>query len=176
MSTQIASFKKQADEVKARIDSSEPSLQVFAEDVLRRSLVVAAASYFEHELCEAIRYIFKEQKCSAECLALIETKALNRQFYSYFDFESSNTNKLFTSFGKECKDRASKALKEDDVAAAAQSAFLAICALRNNMVHRNFVAFPVELSTDEIYEKFVLGSNFIDFFKRTVLDVHADGS
>ena len=171
MTAQIDAFKQQADDIKAAIDVSQPSLRVFAEDILRRSLVVAAASQFEHELCAAIKRLFEAEVRAPECLALVESKAIKRQFYSYFDFNSANTNKLFACFGPAAKERAVERLKADADASSAQEAFLKICSLRNNMVHENFVAFPVELSTDEIYAAFQLGARFIPFFERVVRNV-----
>ncbi|WP_133478516.1 HEPN domain-containing protein [Cognatilysobacter segetis] len=169
MSSAVAALKEDADGIKAALGSAgELSLIVTAEDVLRRSLLIAAASAFEHELGRRIDAVFTEQNCSPECLALIRTKAISRQFYTYFDFDGKNTNKLFIAFGGECKDRASAAIRASEELKAAQDAFLEICRTRNAMVHTNFAAFTIELSSDEIYDKYKLGLKFVDFFEAMI--------
>ncbi len=36
------------------------------------------------------------------------------------------------------------------------------------MVHTNFAAFTIELSSDEIYDKYKLGLKFVDFFEAMI--------
>lgn len=169
MSNPVTALKENSDEIKAALrDAGHLSLLVAAEDALRRNLLIAAASFFEHELGGRIDRVFSGQGCSPECISLIRNKAITRQFYSYFDFKSINTNRLFASFGVDCKDRASAELKASVELKEAERSFIELCALRNNMVHENFAAFSMDASSDEIYQKFEKGCLFLDFFEKII--------
>lgn len=166
MSDPVQALKGSADEIKSALSSAgHLSLLVTAEDVFRRNLLISAASYFEHDLCKRIDSVFSSKGYSEECVSLIRSKAIARQFYSYFDFKSSNTNRLFSAFGDACKERAVVALKGDSELRDSQNSFLHICAMRNNMVHENFAAFSMDVSSDEIIEDFKRGLKFLDFFE-----------
>lgn len=130
--------------------------------------MIAAASFFEFELGKVIDRVFSGQGCSEECMSIIRNKAIARQFFSYFDFSVANTNKLFAAFGVSCKERAASAIRESSDLRDAQQAFLEICSLRNNMVHENFAAFSIDISTEDVYEKFGKGALFLEFFERVI--------
>jgi hypothetical protein len=169
VSNPVAALKASADEIKKALETGgHLSLLVTAEDVLRRNLLIAAASYFEYELGQRIDRVFSGQGCTEECISIIRNKAISRQFYSYFDFKVANTNRLFAAFGVPCKDRAVGAIKDSTELKEAQQAFLEICSLRNNMVHENFAAFSMDISTDDVYAKFEKGVLFLDFFERVI--------
>lgn len=169
----VEELKLSADSVKAFLtEKGEISLVVTAEDVWRKSVLIAAASHFEHELGKAIERSARRFEVPENFRSLIESKAVSRQFYSYFDFSSSNTNRLFTSFGSACKDRAEFKIKNSERLKSSQAAFLKICALRNQMVHSNYAAFSIDMTTDEIYSLYENGCQFIDFFEAIISDWH----
>ena len=166
MSDPVQALKADADEIKSALSAAgHLSLLITAEDVIRRNLLISAASYFEHDLCKRIENVFSSRGYSEECVSLIRSKAIVRQFYSYFDFNSSNTNRLFSAFGQACKERASNALRSSSALRESQSSFLQICGMRNNMVHENFAAFSMDVSSDEVVENFRRGLRFLDFFE-----------
>lgn len=169
MANTVEELKEAADAVKDfLIREGEASLVVTAEDVWRKSVLIAAASHFEHELGRAIERCAEVHGVSDTFRSLISAKAISRQFYSYFDFESKNTNRLFNSFGAKCKERADQLLKESAELRDAQRAFLEVCALRNKMVHTNYASFVIEITTDEVFVMYQNGRRFITFFEEIV--------
>lgn len=169
----VEELKLSADSVKDFLTSKgEISLVVTAEDVWRKSLLIAAASHFEHELGKAIERSANRCDVPPNFRSLIEAKAITRQFYTYFDFKSSNTNKLFMMFGLLCKERAEKKIKHSEVLKSSQAAFLKICSLRNQMVHSNYASFSIDLTTEEIYRLYQEGCRFVDFFEAIISDWH----
>lgn len=169
----VQQLKFSADSVKSFLaEKGEISLVVTAEDVWRKSVLIAAASHFEHELGRAIERSASRYNVPDSFRRLIEAKAISRQFYSYFDFSSSNTNRLFVSFGPGCKEKAEAHIRRSDRLREAQAAFLKICALRNQMVHSNYASFSIDLTTDEVYDLYEKGCSFIEFFEAIISDWH----
>lgn len=169
----VEELKFSADSIKGFLtEKGEISLVVIAEDVWRKSILIAAASHFEHELGVVIARSAQRFEIPGKFVSLIDSKAISRQFYNYFDFKSSNTNKLFNSFGPECKDKAESKIKSSEKIRVAQSSFLKICSLRNQMVHSNYAAFSIDLTADEIYVMYRQGCRFIEFFEAIICDWH----
>jgi len=169
----VEELKFSADSIKGFLtERGEISLVVTAEDVWRKSVLIAAASHFEHELGLAIERSALRRDVPEDFRSLIESKAISRQFYSYFDFDKANTNKLFRAFGASCKSRAESKIKDSKRLRESQSAFLRICSLRNQMVHNNYAAFNIDLTTDEIYSLYRQGCLFVEFFEAIISDWH----
>jgi HEPN superfamily RiboL-PSP-like protein len=169
----VEELKLSADSIKEFLtEKGEISLVVTAEDVWRKSVLIAAASHFEHELGMAIERSARRRDVPEDFRSLIETKAISRQFYNYFDFDSSNTNKLFRAFGATCKSKAESKIRDSKSLRESQSAFLKICALRNQMVHSNYASFNIDLTTEEIYLLYRRGCKFIEFFEAVISDWH----
>lgn len=172
MAGTVEDLKSSADSVKSYLmEKGEISLVNTAEDVWRKSVLIAAASYFEHELGKAIGRSIAAHDVPTQFQSLIDSKAVSRQFYSYFDFNSANTNKLFNSFGANCKEKAEAEIKASGELKEAQKGFLEVCSLRNQMVHSNYAAFSIDLTTDEIYEKYQKGRKFLEFFEKLITNL-----
>lgn len=158
----VSSLKISSDEIKDYlIKSGEISLNVVAEDNFRKNILIAAASFYEHEFCRVVYDSFSKKVGSIHCLELVRTKALSRQFYSYFDFDSSNTNRLFSAFGMDFKERAVSRLRDSSELRVSQADFLFICSSRNKLVHDNFAAHSIDSTSDEIYSRYESGCRFI---------------
>ncbi|HIE5513219.1 MULTISPECIES: HEPN domain-containing protein [Stenotrophomonas] len=169
----VEELKLSADSIKNFLtEKGEISLIVTAEDVWRKSVLIAAASHFEHELGRAIERSASRQEIPEYFRSLIESKAISRQFYSYFDFDSSNTNKLFRTFGPTCKSKAESKIKDSKELRESQAAFLKVCSLRNQMVHGNYASFNIDLTTDEIYDLYRSGCKFVEFFEAIISEWH----
>ncbi|MBX5183382.1 hypothetical protein HJB88_12120 [Rhizobium sp. NZLR5] len=82
--------------------SREVSLEVFINDLGRKALLMACASYFEHVLTKDVQSFFDDQFGSSHPAAhVVRVKAISRQYHTWFDWDKSNANKFFGMFGAE---------------------------------------------------------------------------
>ncbi|MGI0133656.1 MAG: HEPN domain-containing protein, partial [Candidatus Micrarchaeaceae archaeon] len=70
-------------------ERNEISLLRTVDDAFRKTLVLSAASLFEHLISDAIHNYCAQKSGSDGCvLALVRIKALNRQYHTFFDWEN----------------------------------------------------------------------------------------
>ena len=133
-------------------EADEVSLRAVADDNFRKSLLLAAASYFERRMTEIV-LSFVEDATNRNLLvtALVRNKAVSRQYHTWFDWKASNANRFFQLFGGDFGDFMKRKTREDDEFDASVRAFLEIGRERNRLVHQDFGAFPLEKTTEEIH-------------------------
>jgi hypothetical protein len=132
--------------------------------------LLAVASYFEHEVSQIIRDVpVKHAAGNALLSALVENKAVSRQYHTYFDWDKLNANKFFASFGDECKEKFVKRTRDPEFKDCV-NAFLQIGQSRNRLVHRNFVEFDVEKTPEEIYFLFEKALIFVKYIRDSLLN------
>ena len=162
-------------DIMSNLDQAEISLRLTAEDAFRKNLLLAASSYFEHEIKECVvSMIGRNCRCDV-VVEFVRNKAIERQFHTYFQWGSHNANSFFGLFGKGFKDYMDKRVKEDEEYEQAVRAFLELGNDRNRLVHQNFGIFTLEKTSEEIfayYKKaclFVasLGPSFDDYLQST---------
>jgi hypothetical protein len=152
------------------LKSGELSFAVEAGNNFRRSLVLAVASFFEHEICEIIRQMPAQHANGNSMLtALIEAKAISRQYHAYFDWDNLSANKFFGSFGDACKTAFLAKTKADASFKASVMAFLELGQTRNRLVHRNYVQFDVDKTAEDIYAQFKQALGLLDYIRSTLL-------
>jgi hypothetical protein len=131
---------------------SQISLLRSAEDNSRKSLVLSAASLFEHRITEAILSYADRASGSDGCVtSLIRNKAVKRQFHTFFNWEDKKAGSFYTLLGEELGGK----LKSDCTKSPGKEqveAFLEIGHLRNCLVHQNYAEFLLDKSADEIRE------------------------
>ena len=146
----------------------------FANDVnsnFRRSLVLAIASYFEHQITDLMREVPKKHAGGNSLIcALIEQKAISRQYHQYFDWETTNANKFFSMFGFEFRDAMHNKVRAEQSVEKSIRTFLELGALRNRLVHQNFVAFDIDKSVDDIMAMYRAAIEFIIFLRDNLLN------
>ena len=77
---------------------------LIAFDVLAaKSLLLAAASHFERQLCDGIETAAAETGAGAPIVNFISKQALKRKFHTLFDWEKTNINNFLGLFGPEVK-------------------------------------------------------------------------
>ena len=162
-------------DIMSNLGQTEVSLRLTVEDAFRKNLLLAASSYFEHEIKKCVVSMI-ERNCRCDVVVeFVRNKAIERQFHTYFDWDSRNANRFFGLFGEEFKSYMTKRVKEDDEYEQAVRAFLELGNDRNRLVHQNFGTFILEKTSEEIfaaYEKeclFVesLGPSFDDYLQST---------
>lgn len=132
--------------------NSETSLQVSASDNLRKALLLAAASHFEHKICNLLVDFVKDRSSGSPLVeAFVRNKAISRQYHTLFRWEDNNANRFFSLFGKEFRDSMCQKTKASEQLAESIKAFLELGNERNRMVHQDFASFPLDKTLDEIY-------------------------
>jgi hypothetical protein len=130
----------------------EVSLQISASDQFRKSLLLAAASYFESHLSnEILKYVSDCSGQSATVHSFVRTKAVERQYHTWFDWQRSNANQFFGLFGDEFKSFMKKAIDDSQDLKESMSAFMEIGRERNKLVHQDYATFQMEKTLEEVY-------------------------
>jgi hypothetical protein len=132
--------------------SGEISLRAAADDSFRKVLIISAASYFEHELTNVVRAYVDEVTSSDGLVgALVENKAVSRQYHTWFDWDGKNANQFFGMFGEAFKAHMKALVKASPDLERCVRAFLEVGQQRNRLAHQNFASFALEKTADEIF-------------------------
>lgn len=143
--------------------TGEITLLTYLEESARKTVLLGAASEFEHDLCQLVRHFSAKMSGDSEHLvALIEQKAINRQYHTWFNWKDGSASTFFSLFGANFSDHMKKMKKDDAGFSAATDAFLEIGQTRNLLVHSNFSAYYIEKTAAEIFETYRLGRGFIE--------------
>ena len=83
------------------IEKRETSLQIIADENLRKTLLMSIASYFEVELTRVVREFADEVAGKGHVITfIIQNKAISRQYHAWFDWNAQNVNKFLRLFGE----------------------------------------------------------------------------
>jgi hypothetical protein len=142
---------------------TEVSLQVSAGDHFRKALLLAAASYFEHRVCESVLEFVRERSGGSILVQnFVQNKAVARQYHTWFNWNETNANQFFGLFGSEFRSEMSGKVKASDDLRAAIQAFLELGNERNKLVHQDYVTFPLDKTLDEIYTLYQKALTFVE--------------
>lgn len=131
---------------------AEPSLAIAAGDNFRKSLVLAAASYFEHQVSSCVLSFVHERTNGSSCItSLVKNKAVSRQYHTWFKWDDSNANQFFGLFGPEFRQHMAEKVRASESLRTAIQAFLELGNERNKLAHQDFASFALEKTLDEIY-------------------------
>ena len=143
-------------------DRDEVSLRSVADENLRKSLLLAAASYFEHRMTNAVLdFVTNATNQNSLVGELVRNKAVKRQYHTWFQWEQRNANSFFGLFGSDFRDFMKHKVKDEDLEGAVR-AFLELGRERNRLVHENFGAFPLEKTTEEIHALYCSAMTFVE--------------
>jgi hypothetical protein len=80
--------------------AGEPSLLNVADDNLRKSLLMASASYFERRMTEAVLNFVAAATADGHILTwLVKNKVVSRQYHTWFDWEKRTPTVFLASLG-----------------------------------------------------------------------------
>jgi hypothetical protein len=151
--------------------SNDPSSFIFAQDLFRKALLLAIASYFERRVTESVLDVIAGPVPLAHpTRQFCQNKALKRQYHTLFQWDGNNANHFFAFFGSEFRDVMVARVRDTPGMADSIVAFLQLGRLRNEMVHGNFEAFIADDTADELFEKFRLASRFVDVLPEALAD------
>lgn len=167
MNTPMDVFIKEYNEITDfLIAQNEWSFKSDLDNHYRKILLLSSASYFEQRIQDALKRLAKSKTSSDEIYSLVINKAIERQYYTYFNWKEenkSNINSFLGLFGSEFKTRISNQIKESNELTEAVIAFLEIGRERNQMVHENFLEFNLGKSFEEIVKLNCKAMIFVDF-------------
>lgn len=96
--------------------------------------------------------------------AFVRNKAVRRQYHTWFQWDAANANSFFGLFGEGFLGFMKQKIKNDNELAASIRAFLELGNDRNRLVHQDFASFPLEKTSNEIYDLFRKAMIFVDAF------------
>src|ERR1700674_562427 len=101
--TAIDGLYEDAKTIAKRLEQGqELSLQIVVGDNFRKVLLLAATSYFEHRVCNAVLEFVHEQSVGSELVVnFVRNKAVSRQYHTWFNWNDTNANQFFGLFGSD---------------------------------------------------------------------------
>lgn len=137
------------------------------QDILRRTFVVGAASYFEQVLKDVLlEFVSSRSGGDTAVTALVKMSLVDRGFHQMFQWEGKNANKFLSHFGPDIGESMKKVCS-GDLKGSVQS-FMELGNLRNCIVHQNFHVFYFEKTLDECYASYKTALAFVDFVLRAL--------
>lgn len=115
----------------------------------RKILLLSCASYHENQIINIIQDFIKRNSDDDRVYYFLNNKAIQRQYHTLFDWESSNINKFLGLFGLEFKQKTLMEINDESLQIYIK-AFLTIGNERNKMVHENFLEYKLEKTFNEI--------------------------
>jgi len=152
-------------------EKGELSLHSFANENLRKVMLLSAASWFETRISAAILE-FSEIHSNGHpgIQSLIKKKAVDRQYHTYFDWKTKKPGPFYGLFGDVCGDCMKMEINADPKLKDGIAAFLELGSLRNELVHKNFAAFPFEKTAEEVHALYQKSEDFVQYLERRLPD------
>lgn len=124
--------------------------QIAVEDHLRKVFLLSCASYHEKVIRELICEFIGSHADDERVLSFVTNKAINRQYHTYFSWNSNNVNSFLGLFGSEFKENVNDKISKDPQIKSGMKAFLVLGDERNKMVHEDYLSYKLEKTFDEI--------------------------
>ena len=145
--------------------AGDTSLQIRTDAAFAKALLLSVASYFETRLTDEIEQVFLRGTNGSDALtSFVRKMAIERRYHQWFNWEASNANKFFSSFGTTFRQFMGERVRADSTLADSIKAFLQLGDLRNQLVHQNFAQFPVPLTAEEIFNRYREANLFVEGF------------
>ena len=147
---------------------SQIALTTFVDEQYKKVLLLAVASGFEAQLTEVVRiacrYCIMGSYLRSDAhplMDLVEHKVISREYFRWFSWDKQNANSFFSMFGKGFSDYAQAEVRRDSALRVSIQSFMTIGRERNNLVHKDFASFDMELSARDIYELYKKARFFV---------------
>ena len=132
-----------------------------------KHLVIAAASDLEDRVKRLVPQFFADRG-SIILSEFVSKRVFSRGYHTLFDWDKSNANGFFGSFGDECRANYKLALQNDDLLKSQQDSFFIIGVERNGLVHNNYANYPLSLTPQEISDHYHRAIAFIERFESLI--------
>ena len=141
----------------------EISLKTTFDSLFAKSLLIAVTSFFEGRIQDDIKTFAREVAQSTLVSSLIQSKAISRQYHTYFDWkDAQNANSFFRLFGSDFLEFMKAEVKQNPELDSAVKAFLDLGMDRNNVVHIDFATNAAAKTADEVYYAYQTALQFVD--------------
>lgn len=143
-------------------DAQEWSLLNVYQTDLPKILVVATASRFEKEITKHIEDFYKEVSTCQSATSFVVNKALSRQYHTLFSWSDNTATSFMKLFGVECASNFKDQLEAHDWLAKSVKDFLSLGRTRNELMHRDFASFPLDLTVEDVEAQSQSAERFVD--------------
>jgi RiboL-PSP-HEPN len=141
----------------------EVSLRSVADENFRKSLLLAAASYFENRITNDILVFVDEASLKNQrVVELVKSKAISRKYHTFFNWDAANANQFFAIFGESFLNNMKAETADNAELDKAVKAFIELGRERNRLVHQDYGNVPLEKTTSEIYKLYETALSFVN--------------
>lgn len=152
-------------DAQAAIDAlSQPdvaSVRTSADDFFRRLLILSIGSYCEKRVVLMLeRFCDKASASSVELCTFVKTKALTRQYHTWFQWDASNANSFSKLFGPRFHKSLAAAMEADRDIENGARCFLQLGAIRNKIAHEG-LEYEFSLSREDVMRDYRAAIRFI---------------
>ena len=155
-------------------EQGQVSLRNTVDGNFRKALLLAAASHFERRLTEGVLVFVTDIMSNDHVVTwLIRKRVVERQYHTWFDWSANNANRFFSMFGESFGRHMRQRINHDHDLASSVEAFMEIGRDRNRMVHQDYGSFSLEKTSDEIYQRYQSGTQFVEWFPHALREYSA---
>jgi hypothetical protein len=134
----------------------ELSHKLWAEASMAKVIIIAGAGALEVEMCAIVRRFVSSIKPNDPLvMAIVERKAITRQYHTWFSWPDRNAGPFYSLFGSDFSKAARLHARQEAEFERRESSFLSIGQERNEIAHGAFCSVQCSLSHREAYEKFL---------------------
>ncbi len=156
-------------------DAGELSLRTVADENFRKSLLLAATSYFERRMTETVlAFVEEATNRNALIVVFVRNKAVSRQYHTWFQWKESNANNFFGL--QDFLDFMKRRVGADDGLADSVRAFMELGRERNRVVHQDYGTVVLEKTTEEIYALYCRAINFVELVPVALREFEPEGA
>ena len=156
-------------ELRKFLENRSATLVLVVDEIFPKTLLLAAASHFEDRMKRNMKdFVMEITDNDHPLVFLVENKAIDRQYHTWFDWKSNNANTFFKMFGPHFKNYADNLTKKDDDLRESISAFMEIGRERNKLAHQDFADFQMNRTLPEVYNLYKSANMFVDWFPNAI--------
>jgi hypothetical protein len=144
------------------LQANELSLLTAADNIARKTLLIAAASFFEESVIACIVDYYRDKANGDEkAVRFVQKKGLERQYHALFDWKKPNANRFFAFFGEEFLSHMKQIIENDRDLQNSIEAFMEIGRERNRLVHGNYSQYALDKSPEEVFDLYNRAKMFL---------------
>ena len=138
------------------------SLLTRVTEAFSKTLLVSAASYYEYRFTEILVGLYEHAGNRSTALAeFVRNQAIGQRFAQLFAWGDHNANRFFSFFGGDFRSHMTQKVRQNRDLEESIRAFLELGNLRNQLVHRNYAAFPLTKTVDEVFDLYQKARLFV---------------
>lgn len=133
-----------------------------------KNLLLAAASSLEDKVKRLVSDIF-ERHGTDRLATFVAKRVMARGYHTLFDWKESSAKGFFVSFGDACGVAFRAKMRADTHFKEQHDAFMSLGNRRNQLVHNDYANVLIELTPEEIMNKYELALQFVNEIEPLVL-------